>query len=270
MKLLRELCLIRCGINSEIAIKLSDALLNHNDIKIQLCKNLIDDKAVGSLAKLIVHLNLIKVDDNRISDNGNFLLNLLQNKIQCDEIDFSNNPHVIKAFKSFWHVFDLLDQIHANTDFSQKLLQQFMNNIIEVKRLLLLNSTEQQHQQLVLTTNASHTLQCFCNISKLNLSGTIIDEQATDNLVKAFDKNLISLQCVSMNNCGLNSKTTSKFVLRLQNMELTELQFCHNNIGDEAAEILITAILKWGSLKVFKVKNNNFSEVHERVFKLIQ
>ena len=98
MQPLEILLLNNCGITSKIAIELGKNIQVCSTIKeVQLCQNLMCDKAMISFAKLFLNLNLIiKLDDNKFSDQGKFILNILKSDVQNDTIDFSNNYYIVK------------------------------------------------------------------------------------------------------------------------------------------------------------------------------
>ena len=268
LQLLELLFLNNCGITSTIANKLGKAVQSCKTIKeIQLCKNLIDDKAI-EIFLAVLHLD-IKLDDNKFSSQGEFLLKLFTNYPQSITIDFSNNYYVLKSF------LNVLD--HVSNDSSNKAIN-FVNKVVQVEHLLL-GLLEEQYileLQLALKTNASKIFQKIYKLSVLNFSGVIITNQAVSNLISAFKNNLQTLRYVIMNNCNINSKMVMAITVSLQNAKLIELQFCDNMIDDKAGKTLIRVLFKLDYLKVFKVKNNKlhpdsvllFDQIEQMLLKL--
>ena len=263
LQLLEMLRLNNCGITSEIAIKIGEAIQVCSAIKeLQLCHNQIDDEAMIVFVKSLFDLKLIiKLENNNFSDQGKFFLNLLKNNIQNDAIDFSNNYYIVKAF------LNLLD--HASNDFSITAMK-FVDNAVQTKYLLL--GVVKEHyalqKQLKMTVNASFFFQNFCNLLQLNLSGVIITEQTAVELFSDLNS-VLALEYVIMNNCKLTSEITINFVSQLQSAKLRELQLCNNMIDNKATQTLIHATFKWNFLKVFKVTNNHFSNGDARLLKEI-
>ena len=263
---LEILLLNNCGISSKLAIKLGEAIQVCSTIKeLQMCHNLIDDEGMIVFVQPFFWPKLIiKLDGNKFSDQGKFILNILKSDVQNDTIDFSNNYYIVKSF------LDWLD--HTSDDFSIATMK-FVNNVVQTKRLLLGVAKEQytlqkQHIQLKMTVNASNLFRKFSNLSELNLSGVIITQQTAVNLFAASNSVLV-LEYVIMNNCRLNSEIAINLVLQLQSEKLKELQFCDNMIDNKATKTFIHAIFKWNFLKVFKVDGNSFTSGDARLFEKI-
>ena len=260
---LEILLLNNCGITSEIAIKLGEAIQVCSAIKeLQLCQNQIDDEAMIVFVKPLFDLKLIiKLENNKFSHQSKFLLNIVKNDVQNDTIDFSNNYYIVKSF------LDLLD--HTSNGFSTTTMK-FVSNVVQTKDLLLgvVNEQYTLKKQLEMTVNASKLFQKFSNLSQLNLSGVIITEKTVVNLFSASNS-VLTVQYVIMNNCKLNSEIVINLVSQLQNAKLKEFQLSNNMIDNKATKTLIHAIFKWNFLKVFKVDDNNFSSGDARLFEML-
>ena len=116
---------------------------------------------------------------------------------------------------------------------------------------------------IVLTVGASEFFIKFENLQTLDLSGIIVDEQASGHLARAFGKNMLqSLENLIMNKCCLTSAVVTELVQALQmSSKLKEFHACNNFICDNATESLAIAILHWKALKTLNIfKNNRFTE----------
>ena len=104
-----------------------------------------------------------------------------------------------------------------------------------------------------------------------NVSGIIFIKQTASNLGKVFYNNQKSLKHLVMNDCRLNSKMILNFVDKLRlTVNMTEAQFCDNEIDDNATEHLVIIILHWNMLKILKLDSNSFSQPSTQIFETLK
>ena len=258
---LEFLVMNNCQLTSEIAFVIIIKLRNCLKMReLQLCNNFIDDEITEKLAITIFHWNslkCVKFDENQFSSQGMLLLEMLTRDMESEVIiDFINNHNVVKSF------IEILDYASNN---SGKGVQQFLSNLKKVTEVSL-----QVEKHLEMTFNASTTLQNLRNISSLNISGIIINDQVAKSLCVLFDNNQKSFTQLIMNTCKLNSKKILSFVHKLRYTdEITDIEFCNNEIDDDATKPLVIAILHWKMLKTLRLENNCFTENSKRLFEIL-
>ena len=258
---LQSLFMNHCNLNSETVVKLMQALKSSRNIKeVELCNNDIGDEAIEAITIGILHWDFVevKLEDTKLSKQCNLLLKLFTNDFQPESINFRNNYH---AITSFINVLNYLNN-------GKKSLQ-FRENVLKTTILNL--SIECYHQHPVsMSIQATCFFQQFKNLRVMNISGIIIDQQAADKLSKAFSSNLYSLEFLVMNKCRLTSKIFRNFVIQLKDSaSIKDLQWCDNNVGDEATESTAIAIISCNSLKSIKYGNNDFSPNCTLLLKLL-
>ena len=254
---LQYLFMNKCQLQSTVVIEFAKALQNRNVKELQMCDNLIDDKATEALVIAILHWNLlesIKLGKNKFSTHGMLLLEMLTNNLEPElDINFMNNQNVVKSF------IKVLDYASNNTG---ERVSQFLKNLSNTTELCL-----QVQTPLQLTLNSSITLKNLTNITSLTVSGIIITEKVANNLCDLFDNSRKSFKILVMNNCGLNSNIISKFADRLKlAATIVDVQFCKNKIDDAATKPLAITILHWNVLRVLQLENNYFTESSIHIF----
>ena len=258
---LEQLFMNNCQITSP-TINIFCQQLKFNSLKVfELSGNFIDDEATEELAIAILHWNLleyVKLGENQFSTQGMLLLEMLTRDLESEvTINFMNNHYVVKSF------IKVLDYASNN---SGKGVKQFLSNLKKVTEVSL-----QVEKHLEMTFNASTTLQNLRNISSLNISGIIITDQVAKNLCVLFNNNQKSLTQLIMNTCKLNSMKILSFVHKLRYTdEITDIEFCNNEIDDDATKPLVIAILHWKMLKTLRLENNCFTENSKRLFEILK
>ena len=259
-KSLNHLIMNNCKFTSPVVLNLIINLPKCVSMKeLQLCNNFLNDEVAEALIVSILHLKdlqLLKLEQNSFSNNYEKLFHLLTNYLTFSDtvINFNNDMDSIMAFIT---LLEYMQGISLN-------VLNFVDNISKVESLSLDCSKENTvNEEVELTAKASQFFRRF-QLTKLNLSGIIINEVVIDNVLEAFDDNLQSL---FMNNCKLNSQTVIELIQKLQNVKnIGEFELCNNDINDEATESLVKAILHWNSVKHIKLENNRFSEKGTKLF----
>ena len=259
-KSLNHLIMNNCKFTSPVVLNLIINLPKCVSMKeLQLCNNFLNDEVAEALIVSILHLKdlqLLKLEQNSFSSNYEKLFHLLTNYLTFSDtvINFNNDMDSIMAFIT---LLEYMQGISLN-------VLNFVDNISKVESLSLDCSKENTvNEEVELTAKASQFFRRF-QLTKLNLSGIIINEVVIDNVLEAFDDNLQSL---FMNNCKLNSQTVIELIQKLQNVKnIGEFELCNNDINDEATESLVKAILHWNSVKHIKLENNRFSEKGTKLF----
>ena len=254
---LRNLLMNNCNLNSNIFIKFMGSLKYAKHIStIDMGNNCINDEAMEALVVAILHWNLqntkiINLENNSINLGIlEFLNTLLIESFEDLSIHFNNLKHVIIFIKLIEYMSSVPSEV-----------SNFVSNLTSICTLTLecLQENVTNHKA-VLTIKMSQYLKRFVNLTTLNISGIVIDEQSVDALSDTFATHLKMLQQLVMNGCELDSKSTIKLVRRLRHKNIKEIQLCDNFIDDEATEEIIIAILHWNSLEVIKLENNHFNE----------
>ena len=257
---LKRLVMNKCQITSPTVVVFCRQLKKVNSLRVfELSENSVDDEAIEELAIAILHWNLlecINIENNRFSDHGKFLLRMLTKDVKPKStMDFGNNIIVVKSF---------ITVLKYASDNSGKI---FLSNLSKAVKLSL---EVKSHLELMMTFEASVTLNKLRNITLLNVSGITITEQVANNLCDLFDKNNKSLKHLSMNHCGLTSSTVSKFADKLKlAITITDVHFCENKIDDNATKSLAVAILHWNVLETIRLENNHFTNDSIHIFKIL-
>ena len=247
---LKQLSLNNCGITSEVVIFLMDKLRNNVDLEIlQLCNNKIDDQATKIIVATIFcwhSLKKLKVDCNPFSFENILFFNFINRLLDFSSvtIDFSHDLRKVNF------LITLLDYAKdASLNFISKV------------EYLCLDCFDKQvtDKQLELTANAAKSFQKFTNLVELNISGIIVNKQASNALAIAFGSNLRTLECLVMNGCNLTSAIVRKLIKALQNAKnIKEIQLCDNLMRENVIEALAIAIFNWEALEILKLDNNDF------------
>ena len=258
---LEWLSMNKCQITSAVINVFSDHLKQLKYLKIfEISDNFINDEGAEALVIAILHWNsleCIKIDKNRFSTHGMFLLNMLTTIMKSEFIvNFSNNYHIIKS------LIKVLD--HANNNTGERVAN-FLNALSEINELAL-----PVQKSLEMTLNASNTLKRIRKMTLIDVSGITITEQVANDLCDIFDNNQYTLQHVSMNNCQLTSKTTTTIIKYLQKcLQIREIHLCDNCIDDKAIEEIAVAILFWELLEVIEVNNTKLSDQSKFLLRLL-
>ena len=262
---LQKLFMNKCQITSP-TIKIFCRQLKFNSkLKVfELSNNSVDDKAIEEIAIAILHWNLLeqfKIDKKRFSDHGMLLLRILTKNMKPElTLHFGNNSFVIKSF------IKVLDYVSNNITGVR--VKQFFNNLLKITELSM---NVKSHCQVELTDNASVTLKSLRNLVSLNVSGVVITEEVAINLCELFSENIMSLKYLIMNDCGLNTNTVTKFANKLKlATTIVDVEFCKNNIDDNATKSLAIAILHWKTLRIIKLENNHFSNDSILIFDMLR
>ena len=247
---LKQLSLNMCGITSEVAIFLMDKLRNLVDLEeLQLYGNVIDDQATKTIVATIFcwhSLKKLNLDNNQFSLENIMLFHFINRLLDFSglSIDFSNDLNKVKF------LITLLDYAKDTS----------LSFISKVKCLCLDCFNKQvTDKQLELTANAATCFQKFTTLVKLNISGIIVNKQASNALAVAFGTNLRTLECLLMNGCKLTSAIVRKLIKKLQNAKnMKEIQLCDNLMHENVIEALAIAILHWDALEILRLDNNSF------------
>ena len=248
---LKKLILNDCSITTETAIVLLNKLKNTVNLEeLKLSNNYIDDNATEMIVTSIFcwhSLKTIKLDNNRFTLRSIELFRFIVKHF----ISFSNKSIDFSGE---------LDKVNLLISLLEYTKDTSLDCVSELECLCLdCFDKEIDEKQLELTVNAATYFQQFNNLSKLNISGMIIGEQASDMLAIAFGNSMTSLEYLLMNGCNLTSEIVVKLVKKLHNAKnIKEIQFCNNQIHDRALETLAVASLNWDALETLKLDNNNF------------
>ena len=256
---LKHLIMNDCGLNSNIVIKFADKLkLALTIIDVQFCNNKIDDNATKSLVIAILHwktLRAIELENNHFSNDSILIFDMLR-KFPNTFIDFNGRIDKMIPFIS------LLGYM-ADVDIKNSVL---VEDVSKTQKLLL-DCSELSHTNVQFEMNASKFFTRFVSLTHLNISGIGISKEVADNLAKALDSNLCSLEHLIMNLCQLTSVNSINIIKTLcKCVNMRELQLLNNSIDDEATEDLIVSILHLNALDILRLEENHFSKKHEKAF----
>ena len=257
---LQNLLMNGCNLNSEIVIKFMNSLKNAKHIStIDMGNNRIDNEATEALVVAVLHWNLQVIENIKLENNPidlrmfQFVNSLVVENFEDLSIDFSDN---IENVLNFVTLLEYMNNVSSDASTFVKILTK-----IDTLNLNCLQENSTDDDRVVLTIEMSEFLKRFYNLTTLNISGIVIDNNSVDVLSDAFAAHLRMLQHLVMNGCGLDSKSTIKLVQKLHHIKnFKEIQLCDNFIDDKATEELIIAILHWNSLEVIKVENNQFND----------
>ena len=259
---LEELFMNKCQITSPTMKLFCQQLKFNSKLKVfKLNENSVDDAAIEELAIAILHWNLlecIKIDKNWFSAHGMLLLRILAQAMEPEStVHFGKDSAVIKTF------IKVLDYASNITGVR---VTQFFNNLLKITEMSM-----EVKAQVELTVNASDSLKNLRNLFSLNVSGVTITEQVTNNLCDLFNDNIVSLKHLIMNNCGLNSNIVIKFANKLKlAVTIVDVQFCNNEIDDNATKPLAITILHWKTLRAIELENNYFSNDSILIFDILR
>ena len=264
---LEYLFMNNCKLKSETVTVFVQKLQNAKHLKeIELCDNDIDDEATEALAIAILHWNLlnsIKLENNHFTENSTILFEILKEFLRiCNTcIDFNGRIDKIIPFIT------LLGYM-ADIDIKNSVL---VEEVSKTQKLLLdcseLNNTKLNVQFEI---NASRFFTRFVSLTHLNISGMGISKEVADNLAKALDSNLCSLEHLIMNNCQLTSVNSINIIKTLRKcVKMRKLQLSNNFIDDEVTEDLVVSILHLNALEILSLVKNRFSKKHEGAFYLL-
>ena len=261
-KSLKQLIMNSCGLNSNMISKFAQKLkLAVSMVDVQFCENKIDDSATKPLATAILHWNVLKgfkLENNCFTDSSIRIFDTLNEFLEfCDTlIDFNGRTDQIIPFIT------LLGYM-TGIDIHQSIL---IENVTKIKKLVL-NCSEQSSNNVKFEVIASKFFTRFVNLTHLNISGIEISANVADNLAKALDSNLCSLEHLIMNNCQLTSVNSINIIKTLHKcVKLRELHLCNNQLDNVVTEELVVSILHLNELELLTLDKNHFSDTHKKVF----
>ena len=221
---LQNLLMNNCNLNSNIVIKFMGSLKYVKHIcTIDMSNNDIDDEVMEALVVAILHWNWQNTKSINLENNSTnlsilqFLDTLLGENLKDSSVNFENNSN---------HVINFIKLIEYMNSVSSE-VSNFVSNLTGMSTLnldcLQENITD---QQAILTIKMSQYLKQFDNLTTLNISGIVIDEECVDVLSDAFATHLKMLQQLVMNGCGLDSNRMTKLVQKLHLKDIKEIQLC--------------------------------------------
>ena len=245
---LQHLHMNNCQLSSIAVIRFTKALQNRNIKELQLCNNLINDEATEALVTVILNWEspLVKLQDNAFSKISQLQLNLITSEMtDCDCI--INDDASVKLFRTILHCKNIY----------------FDMNMSRVSKLLLCCSSKERIQ---LSSYDFHSFKYFINISKLEISGMLIDKQAARTISQVLGNNQCTLlKELKLNYCQLTShlvlmilsvrnKTTTKLALT----NLVHLDLSNNKIDDNATSSVIRVLLQMPHIQITNFDKNKF------------
>ena len=237
-----------CQLSSIAVIRFTKALKNKNIKELQLCNNLIDDEATEALVTTILNWEspLVKLQDNAFSRISQLQLNLITSEMtDCDYI--INDDASVKLFLTILHCKNIY----------------FDMNMSKVSKLSLCCSSKERIQ---LSHYDLQSFKYFINISKLEISGMLIDKQAARTISQVLANNQCTLlKELKLNYCQLTShlvlmilsvrnKTTTKIALT----NLVHLDLSNNKIDDNATSSVIRVLLQMPHIQITNFDKNKF------------
>ena len=203
--LLEQLFMNKCQIYSS-TINILCQQLKFNSLKtFELSENFIDDKATEELAIAVLNWDLlesIRLEENRFSTQGMFLLNMLTKDLESEVIiNFVNNDCVLTSFMK------VLDYASKN---SGKGVKQFLNNFRKATEVSLRAETSFSPKGLALPCVDIDKLIAFTKnvclpckqLRKLELNGTYFTSNCNITIFTDY------LQKLMLTNCKLDSTST--------------------------------------------------------------
>ena len=275
LKSLERLLMNGCNLTSAIFVKFVKNLQNAKNIKeIQFCNNHIRNNAIEALAIAILNwdvLETFKLDKNEFP-YGYHILSLL---LALIEKESPLHTLLEDNQRDYWKDFYVMKTLIALFDYASnhtgKNVLQFINSVSKITNLSFyynsINSDKPPNTDLELTVGAATFFMNFTNLTNLDLSRVIINEEVTNTLCKLFDfAKICSLQ---MNNCELTSKCIIKFLDVLKHANIQVFEINGNSIDDNATKALMVAILHWNSLRKISLDHNAFSHNFRILFQFI-
>ena len=269
---LQSIQLNNCRLTSKCIINLLDRLkfVSIQDFRIE--NNSIDDDATKALIIAILHWSTpctIALERNRFSQNFHSLFQFVMKflKFSQNVLSFSGNLDDTSSFITLLECMKEVSIKHSrflyNISKAEALYFHCSNKIYLCSDFCNVQeeSVDNLDEPLKLSSNASKFFQIFHNLTKLIIDGIIMNETTADNVLKAFNYNVHTLQHITLNRCSINSKIAIKFAGELQKAaNVTKFQLHNNVIDDEATEALVTMILHWNSLSIIEISKNHFSD----------
>ena len=246
---LKHVQLSNCGITSVIAVKLLQELQKNRNIEVlNLSSNLIDDEATKSIVVASFHWQ----DFPYVSNNK---FSVITEKLT------STYYHNCNLFIS------ILEYAKGVPIFDSSAL----DNISKLQNLSLIYPKQKHEKQLELTVHASEFFLRFVNLTKLTIITIKIPKSSMDVLAEAFASNLLHcLKELTLINCGITTETAIVLMNKLKNtVNLEVLNLSDNHIGDDATEVVATAIFHWHSLNTLSLDYNQFSDNSIKLFQFI-
>ena len=261
---LQHLIMNECQLTSTDTLDLFKKLKKCLKLKeLQLCNNYLDNEATEALAVSILHLNALetlKVGLNCFSEKYEKTLTFLTNNLKF--LDSVINFNDMDSIIAFITLLEYMQTISVN-------VSDFVDNVSKVEKLLL-DCSNHNNSNVQFIVNASKFFTRFVNLTDLNISGMVICQEVADNLAKAFDSNLCSLECLIMNNCQLTSAIAFILIIKLRKcLRMRELQLCNNFLDDDVTQVLVISIFQWNYCKVFKFEGNQFNKESKSLFQFL-
>ena len=284
---LQSLQLNSCRLTSKCIINLLEQLKFADMQVFEIKDNSIDDDATKALIIATLHWSTpytIAFEKNHFSQKFHGLFQFVMKFLKSSQnfLSFSGNLDDTYSFRT---LMEYIKEVSINNS-------TFLSNISKSKDLffcysdkiyLYTDSHNMQEQpadhldelakgaQLELSPDASEFFKIFHDLTKLIIHGIIMNETTADNVLRTFSNNTHTLQNITLNHCGINSKIAIKFAGELQKAKnITEFQLCINVIDDEATAALGTMILHWNSLSIMKISVDHFSNKSMNLFLFVR
>ena len=248
---LQHLCMNNCQISSITATKIVQALQNKEMKKLQLCDNLIDNDASETLAIAILQWESpeVKLERNGFTKNCQMQLDLITKKNSIIGCNITFNDGDVKFFLTILH--------HMSNKNSY-----FKDNAAGIISLSLSTSAK---GKLVLSKNASEAFKYFIKLSKLEISGIIINKQASRIISQIVANN--HLEAFKLNYCQLDSKSAVKLLstdsetMPVSFETLKFIDFSCNCIEDDALRPLFNSFLQIPKLQRLNLQDNKYTDI---------
>ena len=248
-------CLImnKCQLTSTIILKAIESLQSCLNLRnLELCSNDIDDTATKAIAIGMFYWNFFEVFEfqgNKFSRQTTSVFKFLLPHLKFSglSINLSDN---LDDLSSFIILLGYMEEVNPDRSV-------YVENISKITDLNL-NCLAMQ-APLELTVTSSEGLSIFSHLVSLNISGIIINENAANCLVKAFDSNL-NLEQLFLNKCHITNRIIKLLCQQLKvNILCKAFEVAENLIDDEAVEELAMTILHWNSLQYINLARNKIS-----------
>ena len=262
---LKQLIMNGCKLNSKKILSFVHKLRLTNELmEAEFCENEIDDDVTKHLVIAILHWNVLKtlrLENNCFTEISKGLFEILKEFSNSTSAYIDYNDKVDKVIPFITLLRYIMEADIENS--------KFVENVSKVEKLLL-DCSNHNNSNVQSIVNASKFFTRFVNLTDLNISGMVICQEVADNLAKAFDSNLRSLECLIMNNCQLTSAIAFILIIKLRKcLRMRELQLCNNFLDDDVTQVLVISIFQWNYFKVFKFEGNQFNKESKSLFQFL-
>ena len=255
---LKQLDMCNCYITSKIAVNFLQQLQKNRNIEVlNLSSNLIDDEATEAIVVATFHWeNFPVLSNNKFSIITEELFKLLT--LICFTSTYYQNSNLFISILEYAKGCPIFDS-------------SVLDKISKFQNLALIYPKQKHGKQLELTVRASAFFLRFVNLTKLTIITIKIPKNSMDVLAEAFASNL--LQCLkelTLINCDITTETAIILMKKLRNtVNIEKLELCDNHIGDDATNVIATAIFCWHSLININLDYNQFSIKSIKLFQFI-